>query len=130
MNKQKHRLRKLNEREHTAICETCGPVKVYYKKGRKRWYCSVSRKKWLKPRFEHLKSKFCEICEATKDLCGDHDHVTDSFRGTLCRTCNLGLGLFKDNVDFSAPWNMRALAILLLEFEKYLQACEAERMDK
>ena len=100
MNKRKHRLRKLNEREHTAICEICGPVKVYYKKGRKRWYCSVSRKKWLKPRFEHLKSKFCEICEATKDLCGDHDHVADSFRGTLCRTCNLGLGLFKDNVVF------------------------------
>jgi len=35
-----------------------------------------------------------------------------------------------DNVDFSAPWNRRALAVLLLEFEKYLQACEAERMDK
>jgi len=105
LNKRKHRLRKLNEREHTAICEICGPVKVYYKKGRKQWYCSVSRKKWWRPsahqtRFAHLKSKFCEICEATKDLCGDHDHVTDSFRGTLCRTCNLGLGLFKDNVVF------------------------------
>ena len=35
-----------------------------------------------------------------------------------------------DNVDFSAPWNRYALAVLLLEFEKYLQACEAERMDK
>ena len=35
-----------------------------------------------------------------------------------------------DNVDFPYAWNRRALAILLLEFEKYLQACEAERMDK
>ena len=35
-----------------------------------------------------------------------------------------------NNVDFPYAWNRRALAILLLEFEKYLQACEAERMDK
>ena len=35
-----------------------------------------------------------------------------------------------DNVDFPYAWNRRALAVLLLEFEKYLQACEAERMDK
>ena len=27
----------------------------------------------------------------------DHDHQTDSFRGWLCHTCNLGLGLLKDS---------------------------------
>ena len=38
-----------------------------------------------------------------------------------------------DNVDFPYAWvraHRYALAVLLLEFEKYLQACEAERMDK
>ena len=38
-----------------------------------------------------------------------------------------------DNVDFPYAWvraHRYALAILLLEFEKYLQACEAEHMDK
>ncbi|MGA2886238.1 MAG: hypothetical protein ABSE80_14005 [Halobacteriota archaeon] len=35
-----------------------------------------------------------------------------------------------DNVDFPYAWDRYALAVLLLEFEKYLQACEAERMDK
>ena len=35
-----------------------------------------------------------------------------------------------DNIDFPYAWDRNALAVLLLEFEKYLQACEAERMDK
>jgi hypothetical protein len=35
-----------------------------------------------------------------------------------------------DNVDFPYAGDRHALAVLLLEFEKYLQACEAERMDK
>jgi hypothetical protein len=37
------------------------------------------------------------------------------------------------NVDFPYARDRNAayaLAVLLLEFEKYLQACEAERMDK
>ena len=34
------------------------------------------------------------------------------------------------NIDFPYAWDRYALAVLLLEFEKYLQACEAERMDK
>ena len=38
-----------------------------------------------------------------------------------------------DNGDFPYAWVRAyryALVVLLLEFEKYLQACEAERMDK
>jgi hypothetical protein len=40
----------------------------------------------------------CAICERKSDrtLCVDHCHSTRVVRGLLCRTCNLGLGYFRD----------------------------------
>jgi hypothetical protein len=49
-------------------------------------------------------SKACQICGAkgkqrgTSRLHWDHDHKTGLYRGTLCGSCNFGLGHFKDNV--------------------------------
>lgn len=41
----------------------------------------------------------CAICGSTEKPHIDHDHETGVVRGTLCRTCNIGLGMFKDNPE-------------------------------
>lgn len=44
----------------------------------------------------------CSICkerqEYGKNLCVDHNHKTNEIRGLLCRSCNSGLGHFKENI--------------------------------
>lgn len=48
----------------------------------------------------------CAICEREKTKVGkgkrefsvDHDHITGKKRGLLCTSCNLALGLLKDNI--------------------------------
>ena len=45
----------------------------------------------------HPKPDHCEICHRSSPLVADHDHQTNKFRGWLCRTCNMGLGMFGDN---------------------------------
>lgn len=50
-----------------------------------------------KTMYDRQKGK-CLICHKFKrKLSIDHDHKTHVIRGLLCRECNIGLGLFKDN---------------------------------
>ncbi len=48
----------------------------------------------------------CAICRSPDPNCVDHCHTTGRFRGVLCRTCNAGLGQFRDD-----PALMRAAAL-------------------
>ena|SRR6218665_46979 len=44
----------------------------------------------------------CAICkeDITEKNHIDHCHTTGKLRGILCRNCNIGLGHFKDNIDY------------------------------
>jgi len=39
----------------------------------------------------------CALCETECQLVVDHCHETSKIRKLLCRMCNTGLGMFKDN---------------------------------
>lgn len=52
--------------------------------------------------FNETRIKQQDVCAGCKEKCkfhADHCHKTGRFRGLLCRNCNLGLGLLKDNIE-------------------------------
>ena len=57
----------------------------------------------------------CAICSSTFTEMPfiDHDHKTGLVRGLLCRSCNCGLGFFKDEIK------LLARAIVYLEDAAY-----------
>lgn len=82
-----------------------------------RW--DLSHKYGLTPELKQalidLQGGICSICEYPIDIkrATDHDHNGDYVRGMLCKTCNSGLGLFKDNSK------------LLRKAAKYLDDCKS-----
>lgn len=45
-------------------------------------------------------NKLCQCCEKeTENFHLDHCHDTESFRGWVCRSCNIGLGFLNDDVE-------------------------------
>ena len=50
---------------------------------------------------QNEKCKICNNeCPTGKSLAVDHNHETGKVRGLLCKNCNIGLGMFFDNLDF------------------------------
>lgn len=91
------------------------------KSNMKRWYRLNKRKKdaddnrrflklYYKMSVEDYEKRYkdqngcCAICRGNnlngRRLSVDHNHVTGYIRGLLCGNCNLGIGNFKDNVEF------------------------------
>lgn len=85
---------------HYSWCRAC--IKVYAANQRKVYRYGITL-----DQYNELFTKQggrCAICETHQSelpdpLCIDHDHVTNQIRGLVCRTCNLGLGHFKDDPE-------------------------------
>jgi hypothetical protein len=52
--------------------------------------------------YSEMASSGCNICHTDVDLVVDHCHYTGVVRGILCRQCNSGIGLLKDNSEILA----------------------------
>lgn len=44
-------------------------------------------------------SNVCEICGTKDNLCYDHCHITNDFRGVLCSSCNRHLGGLGNTIE-------------------------------
>lgn len=67
-----------------------------------------------------LQGNRCAICLTAISFPSaaiDHDHVTGRVRGILCHSCNMALGLFKDN------------SVNLLSALKYIDQTKTEGVD-
>lgn len=87
-------------------CRPCG------RKSTRNWYNSESGK-WrdkistaarrygiTRERAEEMYLSPCDSCGTTDEQIHiDHDHDTGAVRGSLCRGCNISLGLLGENPD-------------------------------
>lgn len=108
-----HRLSEVDAEARTAVCAQCGPTPIRLGRRSRGPECGTKREA---DKAAYLARKHgvdreglgsaCAICGATEDLVVDHDHAccpgqrgcSNCVRGRLCRSCNLALGYFKDDV--------------------------------
>lgn len=87
-------------------CKTCmntGRSKEYHRDYQLKKRYNIALKDYDKKLIEQ--NSCCAICKTpvsklNGNLHVDHCHDTNKVRGLLCYTCNTGIGLFKDNLDY------------------------------
>jgi hypothetical protein len=98
---------------NTKICKSCNIEKSLdefikadgkHRSTRNRCKdCSkIHSKLRIKLRKENIppSSGYCPLCNNfTEKWVLDHNHKTFKFRGYICRDCNAGLGLLKDDIN-------------------------------
>ncbi len=102
-----HRLTEVNPVDRRAFCNKCGDVDIEYR-GPRPVCLNVYMRQKEERRHEHGLSakqarefthgKSCYLCGRDKDLVVDHCHKSLKIRGVLCKRCNTGLGIFKDDI--------------------------------
>jgi hypothetical protein len=106
MGKWVHRLTNINVELGIAECAVDGVVKVVQRRNGV-WQCDTGKKQQRnrdrhkrKIGWKRVTNEICPICgRLSTQLVYDHNHLTDEFRGYICGQCNMGLGMFKDNIE-------------------------------
>lgn len=106
-----HKITGINEDMLTGTCSICGPgvrLKPRYGRQAGQYRCYIAyvanKRKFSSNGDEISKAMIeqkglCKICLKSKPLVLDHCHTSSTFRGLICRECNLGLGNFEDNIQ-------------------------------
>ena len=96
--------------------KTSNACKSCYTERQKLWNTNNKEKRPINNRRHSLKKHYgltesehqlmvtkqngtCAICNQEGLLCVDHNHTTGKVRGLLCKSCNLGIGSFADDVE-------------------------------
>lgn len=103
----------VDKKHKNARCKNCQKKymrKIYATGEYKQWHREAQRRYRTHGIIGAWKGKFieqkraCAIChkkaKTENQLCADHNHKNHKARGFLCRSCNVGIGLFKDNPMF------------------------------
>lgn len=101
--------------EGRKMCRTCSDKVILLK----------HRKNGLTPEMLASRPVRCDLCEGAFGRAVpyvDHDHATNKVRGHLCRHCNTGLGMFKDD-----PELMRKAAAYV-EASRITNAAQGDRL--
>jgi hypothetical protein len=101
-----------NKKYLNSLCKDCSGLKnkIYHKENRakvtERQVMTHRRKKYGVSEEEYKnmvlsQNNICAICNkpSHKTLHVDHDHITGKVRGLLCSSCNMGIGMFQDDID-------------------------------
>lgn len=75
------------------------PLYERRKKARLRKWKNTDGTQFTAEQHEEMLLLPCSICKTNGDVVVDHNHDTNVVRGTLCRKCNLTLGLVSENVE-------------------------------
>lgn len=117
----RHSLSAIDTALRRAHCSVCGPgTKIRWRSKGRGAECDQKPSRRLSDRggrqrrkrrekyalteaeYQALRTKqedACAICGEVTKLCVDHCHDTGTVRGLLCGSCNLGIGMLRDDPE-------------------------------